>query len=418
MQDKFESNGRLPKIKSPTEEDMSLPSSKARVRAMYEARKARLRARNAYKRDKENTDPELEEKLTKTPSNRKCTCSASKISPNGRLTPISEERQNNNNVVGYREKNYYSDGEYVQLKPPGASSNDYVNIRTENADGAAEESSLWNCSPASVLRTKYATSDAINQMYLSPNSTLPSLHEISDISRSPIDRNTNMYPLHSTLNYPLHSTLISENRAPIPDNCKKRLEEDESVKTLDKAAIRSDSFSGSSTSRSSSSGSAATGLCKEHGLHPTFGGPCIFEHIRPNNSDDADDEREDVLENNKLLVPTDYDSSYLSECPDTEDHLSDHHDVIHIYDSTVARMRVLRRQTGQTSLGGHPRGMVGLSESDLFESSKASKSSVNATRDSKEPQRPLSIATTTTSNTDSPESNQSPIAPVNSPNVS
>lgn len=302
--------------------------SRAKVRATYDSRRTRLRTkRKSHKLDeaeKENISPPS--KL-----HRSCRCSKKQ------LTPIREDFS-------------FAPKAKEQLCEP--------------TDGA--QTSVWT-----------------NSSNFDPD-TPPSIQDISLISKTSANlrhertSNSNLffdgtfnYPLHSTLNYPLHSTLNSDQFDDIIDTIDKPKTEGgedefvDSVKTLDKAAIRSDSFkSSTSTSRSSNSGNGCKRLCKEHGLHPTFGGPCIF--------------KKSTSSTKKIgLVATDYDSSYLSECDD-EDNGESINLPPRIFDPMKARLRILKRQTGQTSLA-RPKEALGLQETNLFESPDKAHLSTNAT---------------------------------------
>ncbi|CAD5123691.1 DgyrCDS12014 [Dimorphilus gyrociliatus] len=331
-QNKFEKETRLSGHQSDTMEMETMSPSRAKVRATYDSRRTRLRT----KRKSQKLD-EAEKENISPPSklHRSCRCSKKQ------LTSISEDFS-------------FMPKAKEQLREP--------------TDGA--QTSVWT-----------------NSSNFDPD-TPPSIQDISLISKTSANlrhertSNSNLffdgtfnYPLHSTLNYPLHSTLNSDQFDDIIDTIDKPKTEGgedefvDSVKTLDKAAIRSDSFkSSTSTSRSSNSRSGSKKLCKEHGLHPKFGGPCIFNKASPASSKKIG------------LVATDYDSSYLSECSD-EDDLNDDDNInlpLRIYDPLKARMRILKRQTGQTSLA-RPKEALGLQESNLFESPDKAHLSTNAT---------------------------------------
>ncbi len=137
-------------------------------------------------------------------------------------------------------------------------------------------------------------------------------------------------------------------------------------------------------------------LCKEHGLHPTFGGPCIFsnEDSVLNLDSSPDDLTFDVTMASpspkvaatascvQLVPETDCDSSYLSECVEG-DHCSqgpsEGEECLPTYDSRSASIKMLRRQTGQQDLN-HIKEPVGLSESDLLFDVTQRQISVEATR--------------------------------------
>ncbi len=399
---------------------------------------------------------------------------------------------------------------------------------------------LSGVSPIQSNAAKYATSDAISELYTSKS--LKDLSHISRMSHSSIHEqvsgtNLNLSggAFHSTFNYPLHSTLqypLNSTIAPV------ELPDDITVKSCDELEERHAGRAGGSDvrttisepsmvlrSRSLSPRSTASNelhqprylddsymdtfkpvnnnnhgefklprppnkkqrvkktpqtqvpiLCKEHGLHPNFGGPCIFQTdgsatLTDDSQDELDSEHKRSA--SRAVTETDCDSSYLSECMDNESHcglgFSEAEEMTATYDARNGRMKILRRQTGQTALQdkSHLRSPIGLSESDFFdvtrkhfsmEATRASlpdlsalstpseaegdnsestlhasrlnntvrevsdkstpPASLNSTLVSAEPKghRPLSIATTSTSNT-SPDSNNGCQVPANSPNI-
>ena len=200
------------------------------------------------------------------------------------------------------------------------------------------------------------------------------------------------YPLHSTLNYPLHSSLdISD----IP------LQPRTATVTSDPSTIprASDSGDGSDNSEPTKTLVESNNnyedfvtpiknlkqmkqpqLCREHGMHPTFGGPCIFQNddsVIINNSDEEDQELQQ-----KTVIETDCDSSYLSECVD-DVQFSQAEEYMPMYDARSGGMRMLKRQTGHIQLKAvrttnwDP---IGLSESDIYLDMSRRHLSMDATR--------------------------------------
>ncbi|KAK2169093.1 hypothetical protein LSH36_12g10032 [Paralvinella palmiformis] len=111
-------------------------------------------------------------------------------------------------------------------------------------------------------------------------------------------------------------------------------------------------------------------LCKEHGIHPTFDGSCIFQNgdtVTLNSSDDEldQDENGNTPKVTSNIRETDCDSSYLSECLDDHQSSIDVDQYEATYDSRKACIRMLKRQTGQVKLSD-VKEPVGLSESDLY----------------------------------------------------
>ena len=221
-------------------------------------------------------------------------------------------------------------------------------------------------------------------------------------------------------------------------------------------------------------------LCKEHGLHPTFGGPCIFEDSfdvldtsteedETSQNTDRSSRKSRQSRSSQYVTDTDCDSSYLSECVDDTINTTQEfkqESKRYTYDARNARMKMLRRQTGQSDIN-HLKPAIGLSETDLHHDVTRTRLSLEATRtslpdlanlsvppseysvedqdstlklvdNSKETSsvpdqssnvfnkatqgRPLSISTisstiATTTTDESPESNGGIPVPVNSPNV-
>lgn len=570
--------------------DKALSTPRARVRALYDARRARIHSRRSLgsatpgngatprrslrragsarvmDEDKENAggpiqtlrrdrtvlgcDQKYGDKLkSSTPfckPHRHCACHP-RTTPSQLLTPIKEER-------GKICKNHFStssgfntgttsptlselEGEYVTLRSPSQEGvvsmeveDNYMDVNsTPSALYASKRSSvsdtinkndqtsIWintidNLGPhcprlshldssnkenmgSNVINSapthqrwrespvKYATSDAISELYTSKS--LSNLKDVSQISSnlshnslreqssgSNISGNlhsTFNYPLHSTLNYPLHSTLnmsggdalrspdvtfnepdfkcMSDARTTISEPSaviRKRVLSSSTKKTTPRSlddsvvdirslqkpdSVKTTDLSSSAQSRRSRSRSARTRrrerlkqkereaqltptshkepkLCKEHGLHPTFGGPCIFQ------TDDSfsisetttEDEEEVRPRSSTAVTETDNDSSYLSECMDDSSHFGQSNtkaeDYTATYDARSGRMRMLKRQTGQTILDKtHLRDPIGLSESDFLDVTRKHLS-LEATRSSLPD---LSALSTMTSESDDPE---------------
>ncbi len=281
---------------------------------------------------------------------------------------------------------------------------------------------------------KYASSDTISELYTSTKS-LKDVSQISRISHSSLREqvsgsNINSavlqssfdYPLHSTLNYPLHSTLnmsditpmsqpntddlalsdarttVSEPSALIRNRINSELQAvmtprsmDDSwldIRSLQKVEKKNNPTSPTTVIAEESPKTPKCGysivkiregsaqLCKEHGLHPTLGGPCIFQ------TDDSFTLTESSLDEDDLQAPTsepytetDCDSSYLSECMDDTANfnqgLSAAEDYTATYDARNGRMKMLKRQTGQTALQNEDlRYPIGLSDSDFLEATR------------------------------------------------
>ena len=572
-----------------------LSAARARVRALYDAKKQRLQARRAAigltgkvapptvkAKQAFMDDDENKENITvRLPSAIKARNRRSLPVPlnQGRshrhgklansnssklLTPIKEEVRNNLNVVCSEVSSpVISDveGEYVMLKPPSNKRcGDYMNISPDAPfqsieERKGDETSIWvnteddlkkpstfssTDSPTTLFKgmspirdspVKYATSDAISELYTSKS--IKDISQISGISHTSIHEQvsgTNLNvsgAFHSTFNYPLHSTL----RYPLNSTISADLPEESTVKSCDEAENERQSASDARTtvsepsvvirSRSLSPHTCNTDiqprylddsymdnfkpvnnnnngefklprpplkkqrvkktpqtqvpmLCKEHGLHPNFGGPCIFQTDDSFTlTDDSQDELEsEQRRHSRAVTETDCDSSYLSECMDNESHcgmgFSEAEEMTATYDARNGRMRMLRRQTGQTALQNKSnlRAPIGLSESDFFDVTRKhfsmeatrsslpdlsalstpsdegdnSESTLHASRHNRtvkeagekntppasldntlisgesRGQRPLSIATTSTSNT-SPDSNTGCQVPANSPNI-
>lgn len=360
---------------------------------------------------------------------------------------------------------------------------------------------------------KYAKSQAIKELYTKDRS----LRDIGNISRistrslfnNTMDYNTTLsstFGIQSPEMYPLNSTEIADmsQLQPVEDNSDDTLEnigDDDPRSFVDSSAISyqapnatrqslqspnsmDDSFLSNPKDPKYNPEDFVTPkrklpkkpqLCKEHGVHPTLGGPCIFEDsfegLDSSTEEEENSERSSRSRarssrhsgtGSRAATDTDCDSSYLSECvDDTAHNMSRQTNDRYMYDAPNARMRLLRRQTGQTDIK-NVRPCLGLSESDLvFEKKSRKHLSLVATRASlpdltnvatasecsgdqdstlkltdqeqshiaqKTPQhlnhptqqgRPLSISTTVTTTTEeSPESNGPGIpVPVNSPNA-
>ena len=480
----FDETGHLPPVVAMEGGTMPLSATRARVRAVYEARKARLHAKRMahtreskqsptrlWKRakrdhpsdqqDKENRMTPVNSIVTSTPFFKQPVSHGRNSGCKTVLTPIKEEHWNTMTAASkHRIHRRHScaltphitpichtpSREYIMLKSSLVSKGDYTPL-SPNIPCAPNQSmvsdypcprndtSIWSDdsrqsditidvstkggSPLKMLRVcqdrqtdsqggrqadspvQYASSEEISVVYT--NRSLRDISQISQISRSSLREHrsssnisgafhsTFNYPLHSTLNYPLHSTMqYLEEPVVISDQ-----QVDSGVKMcVSDAVAQSDCSSGihstshqppdtdkkhrklGSMSKKSSDDEASEAakskkphLCKEHGLHPTLGGPCIFQ------SDDSD--LMDKLPPDHT-IETDCDSSYLSEHIDDMS-FSGTEDYVATYDARNARMKMLRRQTGQTQLKNirHP---IGLSESDLLFELTQKHMSMDATR--------------------------------------
>ncbi len=451
-----------------------------------------------------------------------------------RLKPLSTDRCGNY-------MNISPDAPFQSIQSPCDNTSIWVNStdnlhKPAFSPGDSSLNPLKGVSPIHSNAVKYATSDTISELYTSKS--LKDLSHISRFSHSSIHEqvsgnNLNLSgAFHSTFNYPLHSTM----QYPMNSTITADLPEEITVKSCDEAEhggntaasdarttvsepsviIRSRSLSPNSCHaqdqqprylddsymgrfkpvNNNNNGefklprpplkkqrvkktpqTQVPILCKEHGLHPNTGGPCIFQTDDSFTlTDDSQDELDTDQRRNssKAVTETDCDSSYLSECMDNESHcgfggFSEAEEMTATYDARNGRMKMLRRQTGQTALQNKSqlRSPIGLSESDFLDVTKKhfsieatraslpdlsalstpseegenSESTLHASKlnntvkensnkntpsaslnntlvNSNDPkdQRPLSIATTSTSNT-SPESNTGCQVPANSPNI-
>ena len=466
---------------SPSKE-RGLSAARARVKALYDARKARLAARRSAStagqtavqkpakrrrdyEDKENT-PVIPMTtphrysgrrsslvpLSKGHTNYTCHTRTSKTNL---LTPIKEET--NPRLLGLRQAAFnvqptLSDleGDYVTLKSPLTN---YVNVQKatplaphQSFQGSClNDTSIWvnstdgltGCknataelsahdytgSPRRVLSpgqrespVKYASSNTISELYTSKH--IKDLSHISNVCEASIREqvsssnihgavfhSTFNYPLHSTLNEPFNSTIsflddvtpksntpspsdfpgfTSDTRTTISEPSAARHKKNILSLPRSQDDIYTDSTQKSRSSRREKSrrrseqittpksrvSQVTTKLCKEHGLHPTFGGPCIFSN------DDSftlsDDSPEEDLKRMSYMTETDCDSSYLSECMDDGSNfnmgLSEAEEYTATYDARNGRMKMLKRQTAQTQLkDAEVRYPIGLSDSDFLD---------------------------------------------------
>ena len=510
-----------------------LSSARARVRALYEARKARLRSKRAAKDGDIQQSPAKLRKLNSEDDKENSPVVSTKSSTARHrgvlrklLTPIKEEKP----ITGVLEDRYplrctpvrrrsmpvhgkKIDGEYVILKTPikgGPDCGDYVTLSPPSKCNAGNDTSIWgedsiadvshrsdataelsskeysperhggcvDVTEPMVSPVRYASSDTISELY-----TTRSLKDVSQISQISLTsvreqvsscnlsgafHSTFNYPLHSTMNYPLSSTINFEDELAssgkkqqatpptpmvlsIPSELRPVSSGSSSTSSDDKPHRQSTRRCRSQRCRSrvSSNKPQKVELCKEHGLHPNMGGPCIFQN---DNSITLLDSSPDEQGGRQAPVDTDCDSSYLSECVD-DVHIGQADDITATYDSRSGRMRMLKRQTGQIALKNarNVNDPIGLSESDfLFDVTQKNMSlhatcasipdldglsgdestlqntlkqdscsekkviSPNSTLISLD-RRPLSVSTTTD---ESPESNNGALqVPVNSPNV-
>ncbi|KAK2169095.1 hypothetical protein LSH36_12g11012 [Paralvinella palmiformis] len=330
--------------------------------------------------------------------------------------------------------------------------------------------------------------------------------QVSSANISGAFHSTFNYPLHSTLNYPLHSTfsMTSDSLSkdiltrdsidatttvsePVTSASHRKSCQHDDVplfslprQTLDDSCVDYDAFVSKMSAKSghlqeefspsnykTQSKKPQVQLCKEHGIHPTFDGSCIFQNgdtLTVNSSDDevGQDENGNTPKVTSNIRETDCDSSYLSECLDDHQSSIDVDEYAAMYDTTVSCLKILKRQTGQVELKD-VKERVGLSESDLHCDTTRRSTSMEATcaslpdndelsaleasmleEDRSEStlhassllkghpeviheidtivgdetlvsidQRPVSLST----NEDSPESNTAMPVPVNSPNI-
>lgn len=478
-------------------------AARARVKALYEARKQRLLTRRSIgkedadfkepalpkpkrrresssnKENKENKEnirsskvcSKLQGKSVPHKSHTNCAChprSTAKF-----LTPIKEE----SNVLRCKKHSISPslsdiEGDYVTLKAPNYENIDAVNPHRPHASPQMnEDTSIWvnshdglshardmtlelssmhyTGSPTQLQRSrdspvKYASSDYISELYTSPPTNNKSLKDLSHIGKvnstmreqisgsnlnGSIFHSTLNYPLHSTLNYPLHSTIsfpedsnepqsagseqgLSDTRTTTSEPSHvllaRQVEEAPSPQAFDDSWLDIRSLvkvekKMSKSRRSSSSSSRSRSLyhtpksqriarpslesprtpttqavlCKEHGLHPTFGGPCIFQTDDSMTMSDSSEEDHRPRRRRRASLAgyteTDCDSSYLSECMDEGSNfnqgLSSAEEYTATYDARQGRMKMLKRQTGTIGLdiADAYRQPVGLSESDFLE---------------------------------------------------
>ena len=531
-------------------------SARARVRALYEARKTRIMSKRSASSDfsanpkqakiscqdgdKENCYSPNSAVPGKKPATRKSL--PPKVSTKKLLTPIREEADHrrfsskciNNNVV-FSPRTPLSDieGDYVTLKSPANKRDDIPMTpkshkvpKSSSMTCKLDETSIWvdsatckgptspiyqetvpnalrlsnaDISPIAQHESpKFASSDAISELYtskvLTDISTISSARNMTlreQVSSANLPgamdgalHSTFNYPLHSTMNYPLHSTInffdegnskmtpkspVSQTTAVIRSKSRSSTRAQFSLPRESSGVRLNNLIEPPQTQLPTRQYSAAdfktptkkpqATLCKEHGLHPTFGGPCIFQTDDALTTLDSSSSLEDEEAGRRPYLDTDCDSSYLSECVDDVT-FSQGEDYTATYDARTARMRMLKRQTGQTELQRDEEDLrypIGLSESDLnlditrkhlsleatraslpdlsglstLASEEESESTLHAS--SRRPgdstddilsqnetlvsvtsdHRPLSVATTD----DSPESAASLQVPVNSPNI-
>ena len=249
-------------------------------------------------------------------------------------------------------------------------------------------------SATSYTISELYTSNALKDMSLISKENT---HEqVSNANLSGAFHSTFDYPLHSTLNYPLHSTfslsagivtncVLDEGNTGSNSDTRTTVSEPSTVITrrsshghhpprhrvpkqspvdsyIEYPSQDSDPSSislpqarlFSPTSYTTPTKKPPAQLCKEHGIHPTFDGSCIFRSDNSNmNSTDEEldrDENGNTPKTKLSINETDCDSSYLSECVDDQ-HLSiDVDEYIATYDARNACIRMLKRQTGQTEL--------------------------------------------------------------------
>lgn len=317
-------------------------SARARVRALYEARKARILARRQQLLNKENDG--ADRSPVPPPVPKRSPRSRVQRSP-GALDDIA--------------------GDYVTLKSPSPSDDSKMAAKTTN------ETSVWVDSPQSVESPpnrkdplKYASSTAISELYTSKR-----WQDISRISllsqpsfREQPSSSASHQNFHSTFSYPLHSTLLPPQQETPPPQ--------EDPASPDTSPIFS-----------TPPRHPQPELCKEHGIHPIFGpGPCIFQTDESTTVLSSSSDFTDVDQSASPPQPeTDCDSSYLSECVDDKMSQSETEEYTATYDQRKGRMRMLRRQTGHTHLKT-PQYPVGLSETDLLHDVTLKHRTIDATR--------------------------------------
>ncbi len=440
-------------------------AARARVRAIYEAKRQRLRAKRAGaniddlsrrerrkgskvhvpdEEDKENmcVIPPMPKELrsvadrllTSTPTTKSGYTSVSMSNSSQKLlTPIREEiheaalklfgdedsklsqasKRRSRSRSSVKDFQTLCDaGDYVTLKSP---KKDYVNLLghspvSMNSHTPPKRPLHSSTSPTtqSILSTspiQCASSDTISELYTSK--VLKDLSTISYMSHTIREQVSSAHlnlsgAFHSTFNYPLHSTMncpLSTSFDIPADSPSSSAEQDHDTEiSIDvdasvdnEPSIDVDEGIGEKTDFSSRTMLSQTGsdspkdsppqiqkpaatLCKEHGLHPTYGEPCIFR------SKDSLISRD--LRASPPPTETDYDSSYLSECvePDQFSQGASEGEVYTpTYDSRYACMKMLRRQIGQQDLN-QVKEPVGLSETDLMFDITQKHLSLEATR--------------------------------------
>lgn len=492
--DEFDNKDSVPSevmTPKPSTAQKGISSARARVRALYEARKARLAAKRAASRasddrhlppskyakvdhndNKENVpSPRVSRESRRrsssaatTPfakSHGNCACHPRSVLKK-LLTPIKEERQDqclkcSQKCASKRGAKTSTarglEGEYVILQSPVVTKNirdigDYVTLASSplpptpfqtpvaNLCNTPNDTSIWDETMQDVANrsditvelssqvyssperptlcespVKYAKSDDIAELYTTKSPRdLRDVSLINKISRTSLREqvsscnlsgafhSTFNYPLHSTLNYPVNSTMdlsdivsqpgnhhngrttVSSDPSSIPRASDSDSGDSEPTRTLVESNNNSDSFV---TPVRNLSQMKKPQLCKEHGMHPTFGGPCIFQNEDSivNSSDDDEDDN-DSETHQKTVIETDCDSSYLSECVD-DVQLSQAEDYMPMYDARSGHMRMLKRQTGHIQLKNVRNtnwDPIGLSESDIMLDMSRKHHSMEATR--------------------------------------
>ena len=445
----FDQTGRLPPnvMEGATK---PISATRARVRAVYEARKARLHAKRAsretetkerrtWKRAKreQREAKSVQDKENRGTSNYIVTSTPFRKQPASKtvLTPIKEEHwhtftaSSKQSSVTRRHSCALTphvtpicqtpSSRYITLKSSLVAKGDYAAALSPHIPCAPNQSmvseykcndtSIWSDDSrqsdvtidVSVAKTgspvtgchegdrqpdspvQYASSNEISALYTSRS--LKDISLISQISRSSLREHrssSNMsgafhstfnYPLHSTLNYPLHSTMQCLDDQGVGATNDQQV--DGAVKTCLSDTLQASQRHNKHKHKqpqtvNERSNSRKPHLCKEHGLHPTLGGPCIFQ---------TDDSFVDKMPQHfDHFTETDCDSSYLSEHVDDVS-FSGTEDCVVRYDAPTARMKLLRRQTGQTQLK-NIRCPIGLSESDLLFETTQKHMSMEATR--------------------------------------
>ena len=443
----FDQTGRLPpQVMEGATKPIS--ATRARVRAVYEARKARLHAKRASrdnesprrmwkKAKREQREQSVQDKenrhggtsnyiVTSTPFHKQPTSKTV-------LTPIKEEHWHTftTSAKPHRVNRRHScaltphvtpichhqtpSSRYITLKSSLVAKGDYAALspnipcapnQSMVSEYKCNDTSIWSddsrqsdvTMDVSVAKTgspvkrcqegdspvQYASSNEISALYTSRS--LKDISQISQISRSSLREHrssSNMsgafhstfnYPLHSTLNYPLHSTMQCLDDQVVGVTNDQQVDGEvkmcasETLQASQRHTKHKQPQSKTVNERSNST-SKKQHLCKEHGLHPTMGGPCIFQ---------TDDSFDNKMPHFDHFTETDCDSSYLSEHVDDVS-FSGTEDCVVTYDAPTARMKLLRRQTGQTQLK-NIRCPIGLSESDLLFETTQKHMSMEATR--------------------------------------